>query len=254
MNPVRNIKSYSENKISNGMKILAIVAARAGSKGIKNKNIRDLMGKPLIVYTIEQLKRWGKYDRFIVSTDSKEIARIAKDYGVDVPFLRPVELAGDNIGKVEVLRHALERAEEYYGKEFDALLDLDATAPVRTIEDIDNMVNLFQKKKANCVLSLVEAHKNPYFNMLEKNEDGTLKVCKPTGSDILTRQAAPVVYKANASIYIYDRQFLLDVNTKTPLSDKTFGYEMDELSAVDIDREIDFKFIEFLVKEGLVKL
>lgn len=236
------------------MKILAVVAARGGSKGIKNKNIRDLDGRPLIVYTLEQAKRWGKYDRLIVSTDSKEIAMIAKDCGADVPFIRPPELAGDNTGKVEVLRHALEMAEKHYKRVFDALLDLDVTAPVRTIGDIDSIVNLFQEKKANCVLSLVRAHQNPYFNMLEKRQDGTLKVCMQTGRDILTRQDVPVVYKANASLYIYGRKFLLDTNTKSPLSDKTYGYQMDELSEVDIDREIDFKFIEFLVKEGMVKL
>lgn len=236
------------------MRILALIAARAGSKGIKNKNIRDLAGKPLIVYSIEQLKKWGKYDEFLISTDSQEIERIARDYGVDAPFRRPPELSGDSVGKVEVLRHALGEAEKYYGKEFDALLDVDVTSPVRNIEDIDNIVKLFNERKANCVLSIVKAHKNPYFNMLERDKDGVLKVCKQVSGEFLTRQSCPVVYGANASLYIYSRQFLLDENTKTPLSDKTFGYEMGEFSAVDIDEEIDFKFIELLLKEGVVKL
>ena len=236
------------------MRILAVIAARAGSKGLPNKNIRDLSGKPLIVYTIEQVKKWGKYDKFIISTDSKVIADLAGDHGVDVPFIRPAELAADRVGKVEALRHALGQAEKYYNMSFDALLDLDVTAPVRTVGDIDNIVNLFKEKKADTVFSVVKAHRNPYFNMVEKAQDGTFKLCKQSAFAVLARQGAPVVYELNASLYVYKREFLLNPGNKTAISKKSFAYEMGRRAAVDIDCEDDFKYIEFLIKQGLVRL
>ena len=129
------------------MKILATVAARGKSKGVKNKNIRNLLGRPLISYTIEQLNRWGKFDKFIVSTDSKKIAAIARCYGVEVPFMRPAKLAGDNAAKIDVLRHALLEAEKYYNMRFDVLVDLDATAPIRQISDLDKCLKIFKEQK-----------------------------------------------------------------------------------------------------------
>ena len=236
------------------MKILAIIAARGGSKGVPDKNIRDLAGKPLIAYTIDQLIRWGGYDRFVVSTDSERIAKVARYYGADVPFMRPPELARDDTGKSDVLRHAFIGAEKHYGIKFDALLDLDATSPVRTVEDIASIIGLFEQERADCVFSVVRARKNPYFNMVEKQPDGTVGLCKQPGDEILTRQSAPEVYDMNASMYVYDREFLLDESNRTPLSGKSLTYEMDEISAVDIDSEMDFKFVEFLIKEEVVRL
>lgn len=236
------------------MKLLAIIAARGGSKGVKNKNIRFLNGKPLMVYTIEQIIKWGKYDRFIISTDSREIADIGCKCGVDVPFIRPAALAGDTAGKLEVLRHGLTCAEQHYGTKFDILLDLDVTAPIRTIEDIENAVSLYNDKKADCVFSVVKSRKSPYFNMIELRPDGTAQPCKQTGHSILRRQDSPVVYSMNTSIYVYNRDFLLDEGNILPYAKKAYVYEMDELSAVDIDSELDFKYVEFLVKEGAIKI
>ncbi len=236
------------------MRILATVAARGGSKGVKNKNIRNLLGKPLIAYTIEQVVKWNKFDKFIVSTDSQEIADAARHYGAGVPFMRPIKLASDTAGKLDVLRHTLIEAEKYYGIKFDALLDLDATAPVRTVEDIENIVNIFKVKNPDCIFSVVKARRNPYFNIVEENEDGTVKVCKQFSKEICRRQDAPVVYEMNASMYVYDRRFLLDTSNKMPYSKKALIYEMEELSGFDIDSEIDFKFIEFLIKNDFVTL
>lgn len=236
------------------MKILAIIAARGGSKGVPGKNVRELSGKPLICHTIEQIKKWNGYDRFIVSTDSEKIAEIATDCGVEVPFMRPKELAQDDTGKLKALRNALIEAEKYYSTRFDAVLDLDATAPIRKINDIKNIVEIFKKEKADCVFSVVRSRRNPYFNMVEKKSDGTVELCKQTGDNILTRQSAPKVYDMNASMYVYSRSFLLNEENHTPLSGRSFAYEMDEISTIDIDSEIDFKFIEFLIKEGVVKL
>lgn len=236
------------------MKILVTIAARGGSKSIPGKNIKTLLGKPLIGYTIEQALRWGRFDALIVSTDSKEIADIAKKFGADAPFIRPQELSGDEVGKLDVLRHALKESENHYKEIFDIIIDLDVTSPVRTTEDIDNMVTMFEEKKADCVFSVVKARKNPYFNMIEERPEGTAFLCKKPNSDVLSRQLAPRVYEMNASIYVYDRKFLLNKDNKTLFSGKTFAYEMDELSAGDIDTNIDFRFLEFLAKEGIVKL
>src|SRR4030042_4282269 len=144
--------------------------------------------------------------------------------------MRPKELADDTTGKIEVLRHALIKAEKHYGIIFDALLDLDATAPIRTTEDIENIVRIFKERKPDCIFSVVKAHRNPYFNMVEEKEDGTVMVCKQQPKEIQRRQDAPVVYDMNASMYVYDRKFLLDANNKMPYSKKTLIYEMGELS------------------------
>jgi CMP-N-acetylneuraminic acid synthetase len=236
------------------MKILAIIAARGSSKGVKNKNIRDLAGKPLIVHTIEQLKQCGKYDQFIVSTDSLDIAAVVKEYGASVPFMRPDELAKDDTGKLDALRYALIQAEEHYGVSFDAVLDCDATAPIRTVEDIDNIVNIFKEKKCDCVFSVTKAHRNPYFNMVEQNSDGSVRVSKALPQSIRRRQDAPAVYDMNASMYVYSSGFLLDEKNNMPYSKKTFVYEMPDINRFDIDNEFDFKLIEFLVKEKIVNL
>ena len=236
------------------MNILGVIAARGGSKGVVGKNVRFLAGKSLIAYSIEQMNRWGKYKKFIVSTDSQEIAEVSRKWGAEVPFMRPPELAGDDTGKLKVLRHAFLEAEKYYGMRFDILVDLDATSPVRTVKDIENMLDVFKKKKADCVFSVVKARKNPYFNMIEENDDGTARVCKKASLNIGTRQTAPTVYEMNASIYIYSREYLLDEKINNPYSGRSFAYQMQEESSTDIDTERDFDFIEYLVKTGKVKL
>lgn len=236
------------------IKILAVVAARVGSKGVKNKNIRDLLGKPLIAYTIEQVIKWGKYEKFIVSTDSEKIRQLAIKYGAESPFLRPAELATDTANKMDALRHAFSQAQKYYSQRFDALLDLDATSPVRKVEDIEKIVRLYKEKKPDCVFSVVRARRNPYFNLVEKQKDGTVKLSKKIPCAVTRRQDAPQVYEMNASLYVYDREFLMDAKNRMPYAKKSLVYEMGELSRIDIDREIDFKFIEFLIREGRVRI
>jgi len=237
------------------MELLAIIAARGGSKGVKNKNIRLLAGKPLIAYSIEQVLRWGGFTKFIVSTDSPEIADVSRRYGAEVPFLRPPEFATDIAGKMSALRNALQMAETHYEMTFDAVLDVDATAPVRTVADIEAIVQLFQSKECDCVFSVVKAHRNPYFNMVELQPDGTVKLCKTQPFQVTSRQSAPVVYDMNASLYVYAREFLLNEQYHLVSTAQTaYAYDMDELSRFDIDSELDFRFIEFLIKEGIVSL
>ncbi len=235
-------------------KILLTVCARAGSKGVKNKNIRQLCGEPLIAHTIRQAKSWGRADKIICSTDSLEIADIAKQCGADVPFMRPADLADDTTGKLEVLQHTLKTVEEQDDVVYSTLVDLDVTAPIRRVEDIEGAYQLFLSRQADSVASVTKARRNPYFNMLELQSDGSVKLVKTPLKPFLRRQDAPVIYDMNASIYVYARDFLLNPKTKTCLSNKTFVWEMPESSAFDIDGELDFQWIEFLVNKGVVKL
>lgn len=240
--------------MKNKKNILIVIAARSGSKEIKEKNIRKLIDRPLLAYTLQQARRWGKGTNIVCSTDSKKIAQIAERYGAEVPFMRPKKLAGDKVGKIEVLRHALAECENIYKKVYDIIVDLDVTAPVRKISDLDNCLKLFKKRKPKTLFSVVKSRKNPYFNMVEKNGNGKVGLCKAAKRTVFTRQHAPSVYDLNASIYLYDRNYLLDKKNSTIFSDKTDVYVMDELSAFDVDSEIDFRFIEFLISKGLVRL
>ncbi|MFH1791012.1 MAG: acylneuraminate cytidylyltransferase family protein [Candidatus Omnitrophota bacterium] len=234
--------------------ILVTIAARGGSKGVKDKNIRPLCGKPLIAYSIRQALDWGKAARIMCTTDSEAIAAVVRECGAEVPFMRPPELATDASGKLGALRHALKRAEEIYGEEYGAVVDLDVTAPIRKVSDIEGCVKLFFDKKPKTVFSVVPARKNPYFNMVEVNGDGYASVVKPPDKPFKRRQDAPLVYDMNTSIYVYDPGFLENPSSKSAITDRSCVFVMDELSAFDIDSEGDFLFIEFLVTKGLVSL
>jgi len=237
------------------MNILLTVCARGGSKGVKNKNIKQLMGEPLISHTIKVAKKWNKAAKIICSTDSDRIAEIAIKYGIKVPFMRPKELASDEAGKIAVIRHALLECERIYDTKYDVVVDLDVTSPIRTNKDLNKCLNIFKSKNVDVLLSVVEARKNPYFNMLEINKQGFAEISKKLPNKLLRRQDAPKVYSANASIYFYKRNFLLNEKNTSPLSSKKVAvYVMSEISAVDIDNELDFKFIEFLIKEKVVIL
>ncbi|MEF8847731.1 MAG: acylneuraminate cytidylyltransferase family protein [Candidatus Thermoplasmatota archaeon] len=229
------------------MKILSTICARGGSKGVENKNIRELQGKPLIAYTIEYLKNWDKADTMICSTDSKEIAGYAKKYGAEVPFLRPKNLATDKTAKFPVLQHAVKVCEKHYNEKYDILVDLDPTAPIRKQEDIEKAFVKFKNSNADVLYSVVEARKNPYFNMVEVDDQGYAHLSKKLEDTVVRRQDAPKVYDMNASIYIFDRDFILK---NDGLHDgKEIIYVMDDISSFDIDREIDFEFIEFLLEK-----
>ncbi|OGQ23301.1 MAG: hypothetical protein A3I05_05010 [Deltaproteobacteria bacterium RIFCSPLOWO2_02_FULL_44_10] len=236
------------------MNILVTIAARGGSKGVPGKNIRPLCGKPLIAHTIEQAKRWGRASHSVVSTDSDKIASVARDYGALVPFMRPAEMATDTADKFSVLRHATKTSEEIFQTTYDIIVDLDVTSPFRTVQDLENCLDIFTQKRPQALFSVVRAHKSPYFNMVEVDERGFASLSKRLATNIHRRQDAPVVYAMNASIYFYDRDFLIDPQSMSPISDRSVIYEMEEISSFDIDREIDFHYAEFLVTGGYFSL
>ena len=133
------------------MKILVTICARSGSKRVKNKNIRNLAGKPLIKYAIDLAIKWNKGDKIICSTDSQQIADIAKKSGAEVPFIRPKELASDKSGKVDVIRHALMKCEELFNEKYDLIVDLDVSSPIKTKEDLDKCLQIFKDKKPDII-------------------------------------------------------------------------------------------------------
>ena len=241
------LKINMKNKES----ILVIIAARGGSKGLKNKNIKLLMGKPLIAHTILQAKKWGRATTIVCSTDSKKIAKLSERYGADVPFMRPKYLAGDKVAKTEVLRHALIKCENIYNKVYDIIVDLDVTSPIRKISDLDKCLRLFKKRRPKTLFSVTRSRRNPYFNMVEERRGGRVSLCKTAGKRVFARQDAPPVYDMNASIYFYSRKYLIDIKDSTAISDNSCIYVMDEISRFDIDSVLDFKFIEFLMKERI---
>lgn len=235
------------------MRTLVTICARGGSKGVPGKNIRPLLGKPLIAYTIETAKKWGKFSDLIVSTDSEDIANVALEFGAATPFRRPACLAGDSVPKILVIQHAVESLEEVTGDRYELIVDLDPTAPLRSANDIDGAVQLLlSDPKATHVYSVTPAAKNPYFNMVELDEEGYSRLCKQPSSLVSARQQAPQVYAMNASIYVFHRDFLM--TTQSVHSGKARVYPMPPEKGIDIDREIDFLLVEFLLKEGVVRL
>ena len=226
--------------------ILCTISMRGGSQGVQNKHIKLINGKPLMYFTIKQAIRSKIFDHVIVSTDSKKILRIAKSYGAEGWFLRPKKLALNTSPKVPVIKHALFQAEEFYNKKFEIIVDLDATSPLRKIEDIINACKFFVKKKANMLISGCKSRVNPYYNMIEI-VNNKLKRAKKYKKNIYRRQDAPQTYDFNASIYIWNRKSL--INFKSFFTKKTVFYEMPEKRSIDIDSELDFRLVEFLLKK-----
>lgn len=228
-------------------RVLCVIPARGGSKGVPRKNIKDLAGKPLIAYSIEQALQSRYIDRVIISTEDREIADISKSYGAEVPFMRPVELAGDDIPTVDVLLHAIHWMEEEEKYDFDILVLLHVTTPLRNSNDVDSCIELMKETGADNVFSVTEAHRNPYFNMVEMSEDGKIKLSKE--GSFTSRQSAPKVYDMNSSIYVWWKNILK--SEKKIFLNNSRIYIMPKERSIDIDEPIDFKIAELLVNDPL---
>lgn len=229
-----------------GKSVFCVIPARAGSKGLPGKNIKNLNGKPLIAYTIEQAKNSKYIDRVIVSTESLDIADISREYGAEVPFMRPKKLASDKSSIFNVLLHAIKWMEEKEKYSFDILVLLHATAPLRTIEDIDNSIKLLVDKNADNVFSVTEAHRNPYFNMVEVHGKMVRRVKE---SNCVNRQSAPQVFDMNASIYVWWKDIFK--KKKCTFLKRSQFYIMPKERSIDIDDCLDFKIAEMLLRENL---
>lgn len=232
------------------MNIVCVIGARGGSKGLMGKNIRPLLGKPLIAWSIEQAIACPEINKVVVSTDDKHIADIAKKYGAVVPFLRPPDLASDSAGKWQVWQHALDACEKSFNETYDIYVDLDCTSPLRDIEDISRAIKQFQQTDVDAVFSICDSRKNPYFNMLEE-KDGCLKICKSLPEPVIRRQDAPKVFEHVASIYVLSPDYLK--RGTGLLSGKTQGYDIGIEKSFDVDSDFDFQLIEFLMERRMEK-
>jgi len=230
---------------------LCTICMRGGSQGIKNKNLRLINGKPLMYYTIKQAIKSKIFDKIVFSTDSKKIFKYAKACGAESWFLRPKRLANNKSSKVAAIRHALIETEKYYGKKFNFIMDLDVTSPLRNVSDIVNAHKTFLKKKADFLISGTNSKYNPYFNVFEIVNKKVKKV-KILRKKIIRRQEAPITYNANASIYMWKRenlvQSVIEPYTAFPRWNVIF-YIMPENRSIDIDSKFDFELVEFLLKK-----
>lgn len=229
------------------MNTLVIIPARGGSKGIPHKNIKPLNGKPLIHYTIDVAREVAVDEDICVSTDDADIIKCVEDYGLKVPFVRPAELATDKVGTYEVLLHALDFY-EHQGKQYDVVLLLQNTSPFRTAEQVKDALNIYTSD-VDMVVSVNETKTNPYYNCVEEGPDGFLK--KTLDSKMLTRrQDAPITYEYNGAIYVMNVEKLKAMHYGK--FTKIVKYVMDELHSVDLDTMLDWKYAEFVIKEGLL--
>lgn len=228
------------------MKILYVIPARGGSKGVPGKNIKLLGGKPLIYYSIEVARALAKDEDICVSTDDEAIKQVVEQTGLKVPFLRPAELSTDSASTYDVLLHAI----NFYinlGRQYDLLVLLQPTSPFRRIEQVREAIESWQQG-VEMVVGVKETKSNPYYVLFEENEEGYLMKSKQ--GNFLTRQECPVIYEYNGAVYIIDVQSLI----KKPIASFTRvkKYIMSEETSLDIDTLLDWKFAEFLIAEQVL--
>ncbi len=230
------------------MKRIAIIPARSGSKGLKDKNIKELNGKPLMAYTIECALNSKMFDKVFVSTDSQKYADIAIQYGADASFLRSEENSGDNAGSWDVVREVISKLAEF-GEIYDEVMLLQATSPLRNMDDIINVVNLLHEKNGAAVVSLTEcAHSPIWCNTLP--EDGCMDNFDKKEYKDLPRQQLPIFYRYNGALYLVTASELQ--NKEHMLEKGCYAYIMPQERSIDIDTALDFMIAEAIMKAGVV--
>lgn len=233
------------------MKILFTICGRAGSKGIKDKNIRTFLGKPLPYYTLSALDLFLKKTSLdlesdiAVNSDSRRLLDLMEKNPV-----RPVELivrspqlGGDDVGKIAVIRECLNQMEERKGCSYEIVADLDLTSPLRTVSDLDRLLRKHMDKKPDVTVSVTSARRNPYFNQAIKTEKGIERVI---ASEFTARQQAPEVFDLNASLYAYSPEYLR--HGKGVLDGYCECIEMYDTGVLDIDNENDFELMEVIAE------
>ena len=231
-------------------KILAVIPARGGSKGVVRKNIRPVCGKPLIAYTIETALAAGHLlHRSIVSTDDPETKAIAREYGADVPFLRPAELAGDRVPTLPVLQHAVRFVEEADGVVLDWVLLLQPTAPLRLIDDLEASVALARQYSCDSVISVVQVFAEHPILMKRIEGNRLLPYCIEEKEGTRRQDYQPPAYMRNGAIYLTRRDVLME-------QDSIWGrvicpYVMPPERSVSVDNELELKLVEILIQERL---
>ncbi len=230
------------------MKIIGLITARGGSKGVPGKNTALVGGKPLIAWTIEAAQQARLMTRAIVSTDSEEIAAVARQWGAEVPFLRPAELAQDGTPHLPVLLHALDWMRDNEGWEADYFMVLQPTSPLRTAADVDASIALAQQKDADGVIGMAEMHGHPYWckTLLP---DGRLAPLFDAGTGSLRRQDLPSALMPNGAIYLARTPWFRQSGSF--YGDKTFAYVMPPERSLDIDTAWELALARLLVQRNL---
>ena len=227
------------------MKATAFIFARGGSKGLPGKNIRTLGGKPLIAHSIEHALAVKRIERVIVSTDSEEIATVAGRHGAEVPFIRPAELARDDSPEWDAWRHALNYVMRTDGKLPETMVSVPTTAPLRLPIDIENCLDEYEKGNADMVITVTEAHRSPYFNMVKANDDGTVGLVITPQSAVFRRQEAPAVYDIATVAYVARPEFVMTHNST--FEGRVRAVRVPPERAIDIDTLLDFQIASCLL-------
>lgn len=226
--------------------VFCTICARGGSRGVPSKNIRPLLEKPLIAHSVERALESGLFRCVAVSSDSDEILEAARAAGATHLIRRPDEMATDQAPKVPAIRHAMLEAEKMIGIQCDVLVDLDATSPLRQVDDIIGAYDLLNESGAQNVISVMPARRSPYFNIVERGTDGWASVSKQLDQPLFTRQSSPACYDINGSIYVWHRHTIMEA--QSALMDRTALYVMPEERSIDIDTEFDFQMVEILAR------
>ena len=227
------------------MRNIAFIFARGGSKGLPDKNIKSFNGKPLIAHSIDLASRIQLIDQVLVSTDDEEIAKVASDYGAQVPFMRPKELAEDNSPEWLAWQHACEYVFSNQGP-FNKFISLPTTAPLRTIDDVNKAITYYQENTFDTVITSVEAKFNPYFTLIQRKIDGSIELF---GQDkkVIRRQDAPKALGIVPVAYISSPKFIME---NSSIWDGGIGtVQVNPLSSIDIDDANDFYMAELIAKD-----
>ena len=225
--------------------IVGFIFARGGSKGIPRKNIRPFAGKPLIAHAIQTALNSKYINRVVVSTDDREIAKISKEYGADVPFMRPKELAGDTSPEWLSWQHAIKMVECETNKKIDVFVSIPTTSPLRSIEDVDACIAKFLATDSDIVISVKKSERSPFFNMVTLDDKGFAKIVIPSFKPMNRRQDGPLVYDMTTVAYVAKPAFIMNAQSLFEGSVQTV--EIVPERALDIDTELDFKIAEFLM-------
>lgn len=230
------------------MFILGTICCRGGSKGVPGKNIKLLNGKPLIAYTIDAAQQSSLLNETIVSTDSTAISDVAIAHGIKTVIQRPAELASDTASKWPVFIHALETYEQKNNCTVDYLVDMDVTVPLKTAADIDGAIQLaLNDTNVDVVITAYEPERNPYFNMMETDENGYAQIVKQSVKPIVRRQDAPEVYSLCPAAYVVKKEALYKYEHWSKATCKLFV--MPRNRAIDIDTAFDFSLVEFIMQQ-----
>jgi N-acylneuraminate cytidylyltransferase len=228
------------------MSTVACIFARAGSKGVPNKNIQTFNGKPLISWAVELALEVKQINEVFVSTDSEEIAEITRMAGASIPFIRPSELATDTSPEWHSWQHFIKFLADKDGRLPEVFISLPATSPLRSTIDVENCLNEFKKGRADFVVGITPSERNPYFNMVKKGEDNQVDLVVQQGNKYSRRQDTPEVFDLTTVCYVGKPSIILTKNSI--FEGKVAGVEIPKERAIDIDTELDFQIAEFLFK------